>query len=110
MFKYAFVSRHTPTPEQIELARKANIELVPIGDIDAFSIDAAQVWAKCPNVVGAVVVHPASAVRLLFSGLPVAVFENANRAPVGEAPRFEAKALHLFSADCDPYTVQSVEA
>jgi len=109
MFKYAFVSRHAPTPEQVALAAKAKIELVPVGDLDAFTVDAKTVRELCPGALGAVVVHPAAAVRLLFSGLPVGVFENANRAPVGQPPQFEAKALHLFSADCDPYTVQSVE-
>lgn len=109
MYKYAFISRHEATPEQVALAQKANIELVPVGDMDAYTIEAAKVWELCPNAVGAVVVNAAAAVRLLFSGLPVAVFENGNRAPEGAPPQFEAKALHLFSADCDPYWVDKVE-
>jgi len=44
---------------------------------------------------GAVVVHPAAALRLARCFI-IGVFENANRAPAGEKPQFEAKALHLF--------------
>ena len=44
---------------------------------------------------GVIVVHPAAAMRLC-SSFVVGVFENANRSQAGEAPRFEAKALHLY--------------
>lgn len=60
----AFISRHEPTPRQIELA--------------------------------AAVVHPAAALRLAPDFF-VGVFQNANRAPVGQPPQFEAVALHVFN-------------
>jgi hypothetical protein len=44
---------------------------------------------------GAVVVHPAAALRLAGCFI-IGIFENANRAPAGEKPQFEAKALYLF--------------
>lgn len=93
-YKYAFVSRHIPTPEQHYLAAAQDIELVHIGDHDAFTIG--------PNVIdeagafeGVVVVHPAAALRLapLFI---IGVFENGNRPGFGEKPQFVAVSLHLY--------------
>lgn len=92
--KFAFISRHIPTDGQGQLAADKGIELVHVGDADAFTVD--------PSFVddhgafeGVVVVHPAAALRLSGSFL-VGVFENANRAPEGERPTFEAVALHLY--------------
>lgn len=42
------------------------------------------------------VVHPAAALRLAPDFF-VGVFQNANRAPVGQPPQFEAVALHVFN-------------
>jgi hypothetical protein len=92
--KFAFISRHLPTEGQITLAADQGIELVHVGDADAFSV--------APSFVdghgafeGVIVVHPAAAMRLSGSFL-VGVFENANRAPEGEKPTFEAVSLHIF--------------
>lgn len=92
--KFAFISRHLPTEGQVKLAADQDIELVHVGDADAFTVS--------PGLVddhgafeGVVVVHPAAALRLSGSFL-VGVFENANRAPEGEKPTFEAVALHLY--------------
>lgn len=34
--RFLFVSRHVPTPKQIELAAQQNVELLYAGDCDAF--------------------------------------------------------------------------
>lgn len=92
MKKFAFISRHTPTDSQISIAAEKGIELVSVGDRDAFTVS--------PNEFkefdGAVVVHPAMAMRLC-SHMCIGVFNNVNRAPVGEKPQFEATELHLYS-------------
>ena len=89
--RFAFISRHTPTREQMDLARTQSIELVCVGDADAFTVSPAQY----SELDGVVVVHPAAALRLA-SHFIVGVFENENRAPVGEKPEFFARALHLY--------------
>ena len=92
--KFAFLTRHTPTAEQVGLAAERGIELVPIGDRDAFTVTCADV-AQDGEFDGVVVVHPAAALRL--SGLyQIGVFENQNRAAPGERPTFLAVALHVF--------------
>ena len=92
--KMAFISRHVPTQRQYELAREQGFELLHIGDYDAFSVDSGFVHAAGPFEAVAVV-HPAAALRLAPSFF-VGVFENANRAPEGAPPKFEAVALHVY--------------
>lgn len=92
MDKFAFVSRHKPTPEQIEIAARHGGKLVEVGDRDAFTIDPYE-FREYRLVI---VVHPAAALRLFHHGIDVGVFENGNRAPEGEKPEFYAKALHWF--------------
>lgn len=97
--KFAFISRHEPTENQIAMAADHGIELIHVGDGDAFSMSPSFV-VEAGNRLdvtfeGAVVVHPAAALRLARCFI-IGVFENANRAPAGEKPQFEAKALHLF--------------
>lgn len=92
--RFAFISRHEPTAEQIKLAADQDIELVPVGDADAFTVSPSFVDHQ-GAFEGVVVVHPAAALRLAGSFV-VGVFKNANRAPVGEKPQFEAVALHLY--------------
>lgn len=94
MRNFAFISRHTPTDGQIALAREQGIELTHIGDADGFTVGPSFV-DNAGAFEGVVVVHAAAALRLAPSFI-VGVFENANRAPEGERPKFEAKALHLF--------------
>ena len=93
--KMAFISRHEPTPRQLELALDQGLELVHIGDADAFTVSPSLVYNFGPFEAVAVV-HPAAALRLAPHFI-VGVFENANRASVGEKPQFEAVALHLFN-------------
>jgi hypothetical protein len=92
--KFAFISRHVPTLSQHELAQAQGIDLVHVGDTDAFKVS--------PGFVddhgafdGVVVVHPAAALNLASSFL-VGIFENANRAPEGAPVSFEAVALHVY--------------
>jgi len=94
MQKFAFISRHEVTGEQRRLAAENGIELIPVGDFDAFSVSRRDL----PDfVIGAVVVHPAAALRLV-DRLKIGVFENANRAAEGAKPSFEAKAFHVFAS------------
>ena len=92
--QFAFISRHAPTPGQVAMAADQGIDLIHVGDADAFTVDAGFVHSHGP-FEGVIVVHPAAALRLAPAFL-VGVFENANRAPVGEAPRFEAVSLQVY--------------
>lgn len=92
--RFAFISRHVPTQSQHDLAAAEGIELIHIGDADAFTVSPSFVDAA-GAFEGVIVVHPAAAMRLC-GRFVVGVFENANRAPVGERPQFEAVALHLY--------------
>lgn len=95
---FAFISRHEPTTSQIAMARDEGIELLHVGDTDAFTVSPAFVFMHGEHrqvTFDGVVVHPAAALRLAGDFL-VGVFENANRAEPNEKPRFEAQALHLF--------------
>lgn len=98
MYKFAFISRHTPTQGQIDLAAERSITLEHIGDMDAFTITPNSVAEK-GEFSGVVVVHPAAALRVSSRYL-VGVFENANRAPEGAPPQFEAQALHIYNGRC----------
>lgn len=93
--RFAFISRHQPTPGQVAMAENQGIVLVPVGDRDAFTVSPGDVDAL-GAFDGVVVVHPAAALRLAPAFL-VGVFENANRAPEGERPTFDAVALHIFN-------------
>lgn len=115
MRNFAFISRHTPTQGQIDLAAVQGIRLLHIGDLDGFSIDPDEVayrltsllgdfdhtpypeWRR-EQVGGVIVVHAAAALRLL-PHFDVGVFENTNRAPEGEKPSYEAGALHVWQRD-----------
>lgn len=90
--KFAFISRHVPNQTQIDLAAQKGIELVHVGDRDAFSVS----HDEFRSFDGVVVVHPAMALRLLTTMNMIGVFNNVNRAPVGEKPQFEATQFHIF--------------
>lgn len=92
--KFAFISRHEPTAEQRAMAADCDIELVSIGDRDAFSVTPADI-EQAGDFDGVVVVHPAAAMRLAGQ-YQIGVFENANRAAPGERPTFTAIALWLY--------------
>lgn len=92
--KFAFISRHIPTTEQQALAAEQGIDLVSIGDADAFTVTPGFVY-DAGAFEGVIVVHPAAAIRLCHE-FAVGVFENANRAEPGQPPLFVAKAMHLY--------------
>jgi hypothetical protein len=94
MKRFAFISRHIPTTAQVVLAQAQEIELVHVGDPDPFCINPTWVDER-GKFEGVIVVHPAAAMNLCGFFL-IGVFENSNRAPVGEKPTFEATALHVY--------------
>ena len=91
---FAFISRHAPTEGQIHLAQAMGHTLTYIGDADAFSVGPGFVHDHGP-FEGVVVVHPAAAMRLCRE-FAVGVFKNANRAPVGAPPQFEAASFEVY--------------
>lgn len=97
---FAFISRHKPTQEQVQLSNEKGITLYPIGDTDAFTVNNLFVHDAAVRLgvtfEGVIVVHPAAALRLC-SEFVVGIFENANRAPLGAPPQFSAKALHIYN-------------
>jgi len=95
MVKYAFISRHKPTVEQLLIALGEGIELIHIGDTDAFSVTPEFVNSKGYHFVGAVVVHPSAALRLC-KHFRIGIFENEFRTPAGQPQQFAAKALHIY--------------
>lgn len=98
MNKLAFISRHTPTAEQYELAHKANYLLEAVGDMDAFSpclVDTLKAL-KNAGYIGVVCVHPLIAMQAREVNLHVGIFKNDNRAPEGEKPTFYATELHIL--------------
>lgn len=85
--RFAFVSRHIPTDSQVKLAAESGIELIHVGDRDGFSIDPAEFVSA--DYRGVVVVHAQAAISCFKFGLAVGIFNNINRAPLGEKPQFE---------------------
>ena len=95
MVKYAFISRHKPTAEQLQLAATQGIELIHIGDTNAFSVTPEFVNSKGYHFVGVIVVHPSAALRLC-KHFRIGIFENEFRTPASQPQQFAAKALHLY--------------
>lgn len=93
MKKFAFISRHVPGQEQVDMAHLQGIEIEFVGDRDAFTVNSKEFIEL--GFVGVVVVHPAAAMRLCRD-LEVAIFENGNRAEVGKPPQFYPIALLVF--------------
>jgi hypothetical protein len=94
MKRFAFLSRHRPTPEQHELAARLDIELVTVGDHDAFTVEPYH-FDSADVLDGVIVVHPAAALRLA-PYYEIGIYENAARAAEGERPTFFPVALHLY--------------
>lgn len=97
MKKMAFMSRHPASAKQHQLAAEAGYQLVDVGDADGFRVAQDGVLERIADEFDAVaVVHAAAALRFI-AAMPVAIFENANRAPVGETPQFEAVNLFIYN-------------
>lgn len=100
----AFVSRHAPTAEQYALAEKAGMELIHVGDCNAFSMEEVRKITKGYEYIA--VAHVASAMLLLAGDNysnniddrthVICVFENENRAPEGEKPQFFTRRMHTY--------------
>lgn len=94
--RFAFISRHVPTTGQLQLAADQGITLIQVGDRDAFTVNVPDLMDHPDGPFnGVVIVHPAAAMRLCSEFL-IGVFENANRAPEGEKPSFEAVSFHIY--------------
>lgn len=101
---FAFLSRHTPTEDQRILFEKAGIDIVHTGDVNAFSPNLEsdlRTMKHDLNLDGVIVVHPLVALHAMACRLYVGVFENANRAPEGEKPTFEAVSLQVMDPTFD---------
>jgi len=95
MLNFAFISRHVPNADQIQIAADMGITITHIGDADAFTV--------VPGFVdqdgafdGVIVVHPAAAMRLASSFM-VGVFKNSQRSDDGGKLTFVADSLHVFN-------------
>lgn len=64
-----------------------------VGDRDAFAFPAGEI--RSAGFIGVVVVHPQAAITAFIAGLHVAVFNNINRAPVGQPPQFETTSVQI---------------
>lgn len=98
-----FISRHTPTADQIKLAHSQFTAISHVGDMDAFAgvsdiENALQTLVKreLAQVSSVCAVHPRIAAIAQRMGFKLAFFENENRAPEGAKPTFHAKALHFL--------------
>lgn len=94
MQKFAFISRHEPTPEQHALADKQGVSLTHLGDMDAFTVGPGRVHEH-GDFEGVVVVHPAAAMRLASVFL-VGVFKNGTRPQADGKPQFFAEEFHIY--------------
>ena len=77
------------------MAARREVEIVAVGDKDAFTGDFEAL--KAEGFAGVVVVHPAAAMRASAAGLSVGVFENGSRPVEGGKPAFFAKSFWIFA-------------
>lgn len=91
--KVAFISRHLPTDEQIQLAAQGGMVLDHVGDCDAFN--ASELYDKAAFYDYVCVVHPAAALALIGSK-SVIVFKNENRAQPGGSVKFTTAEMYVF--------------
>ena len=73
MKKFAFASRHQPTQGQIDMAADKGIELIVVGDFDAFSVTPEDI-EEFGEFDGVIVVHPAMAMNL-YEFYQIGVFQ-----------------------------------
>ena len=102
MTKFAFISRHNPSKEQFTLANEQGIELVHIGDLDAFSVSIEDIPE---HFEGVIVVHPMMALRLSYY-YPIGVFENSIRSSEGDKPQFFASKLVIWRSYSHDYKLE----
>ena len=100
MKKFLFISRHEPSQKQRELAVDQRVQLIHVGDLDAFADDLEKQIAALDEKYeadGVVAVHPLIALMAARMSLPCGCFRNVNRAPVGEKPQFDTDLFVVFS-------------
>lgn len=97
MQNFLMCSRHKITPEQHALALKAGITLHQGTDLDAFAPNHHLIKQVCDQGVfeGVIVVHTSLGLKL-STAYRIGVFENADRAPEGAPPSFQAVGLEVF--------------
>lgn len=99
MQKVAFISRHVPSPEQVEYFARHNYELVHVGDANGFDIEVLRELTA--PYLSACVVHAGAAANLLTLRKRVFVCENVNRAPAGEPPQFKLAKVYAWQWEYD---------
>jgi hypothetical protein len=105
MKRLAFISRHAPTQEQIDLALKLDHEIVHVGDVDAFDPGfLSQVRDKIEGFDAVAAVHPNILLTQAFGsygsqGLPCWVFENGSRPVEGGKPQFFCKGVIIWKQE-----------
>jgi hypothetical protein len=106
MKRLAFISRHAPTQEQIELAATLGHEIIHVGDVDAFAPGYLSVVSDLIAGFDAVAaVHPNILLTQAFgdysggTGLPCWVFENGSRPVEGGKPQFFCKGVIIWKQE-----------
>ena len=105
MKRLAFISRHAPTQEQIDLAEKLGHQIVHVGDVDAFQPGfLSEVKEKTAGFDAISAVHPNILLTQAFgsyddSGLPCWVFENGARPTEGGKPEFFCKGVVVWTPE-----------
>lgn len=94
-YKFAFISRHQPTQEQIDLAKEKNIELVPIGDFDGFTVTYKDI-SNHGDFDGVICAHAAMALRLINYYF-IGIYENGQRPDINGNMTFKAIDLIFYS-------------
>ena len=99
MERFALISRHSPTADQIRVAGEQNIELIHVGDVDAFGPGDPIVpqGVDLSGFQGAVAVHPLVAVRAFARGLKVGSFQNISRPGPDGKPQFTCGVFVVIS-------------
>jgi len=94
---FVFLSRHEPTDQQKKIAAEKGITILKGNDVDAFGdrlYYEIESWKSIAH--GIICVHPVVALMAHQLGFAVGVFNNINRAPIGEKPQFETTSLAVF--------------
>jgi len=79
------------------LAGRAGVELVHVGDRDAFGVIPE---VSAPEFVGVVGVHPMVLIQALKNGKMAGVFENISRPGLDGKPQFSVGRLVVVSPVC----------
>jgi hypothetical protein len=105
LVKMAFISRHSPTQSQKDLAQKAGYELIHVGDLDGFKFKVySPLVLKDGQTIGQDSSHNFKAVAVVHAGLalkfiphvPVALFENQLRPVEGGEPTFQTTSMVIY--------------